>query len=1047
MVKQYRKIDFIFQYYNLIENIEIQEKILKSIYDQFPSQRNQSQLMFFYAEIKYDWKKAFDQLQINAIENSSLSIITDIDFNRLANKMAYLIYSYDDRKLKIISYSKQTPIIFGYQQKQFDLIISPYPLIPQIIRDIHDQYIEEFLQNGKANYFRQVAFNICQLNSGFIQDVEFFFDLYFDNNQSFRFITFLNFQEQSDPVMLIDQINKIQGINKELFKQLNFHPQIIDQLSIEKSLYNLQADLFIPNDILNGTQNLCSFQFHFPKDSFFQQEFSTNAQKQTYLKNSQKLQLYEVSCEIAKRKTYKIIKFKKIQENKRKNLVISVDTLVPLNKDLQINNEELIDHPYEFFIQNNFYSNIVIHTQRKTDVRILNDLEDKSIQLINEEKFKLYNYRESNIIYFDNKTVQILGNIYDHNLNNSDDNVQKCAQASSMAGLMKSVYYRKYTLVNKLNNFTLVIPLLNKLFGFLIFALINQIIFISINMAFSKKDFYSLNYYYDSIQINHQFIGPMQKFFLTRYMIQGYQMLNFNQAISRDQLNYYLKFINPLLIGSYDEFKQHFQDHFQDEELQEFIKDEYVIIQQQTSHYAPIKLNEYNITLYNAFSILLDAFYKQKQIYIVRQTTMGTNPHNTYQYKNYILFVTVFDKISDLMFQESIYKIDLVLKKWIIMVIPISISVLISILLLGYYYNQFNHYLEKFFNLNIHIDQIELNADQGRQLFILQSLKQGSELIHLYKFNLIGKEEILEKTKIKEIKKGLKIQGNEPKEIRQSIQISKFSLIFSVFFLLIQYLLIAGLLTYIGFEYMNKFSKSIHFFKSISDIGVYVPASFSQKEILYFFFQFTYYTNDDRAFFVEQIQKAVTKIDTFLLQDIESSQLQFSEQFLDAYKYLEENNLCPLLNSSKYYDFDYFCSNSQNGILKLGLRASLTNFNSILKNELSINFQSYRNQPSKEELEAVYLCSDIIHEITNKMEKDIISQTKIIEELYDIITAISLTYTIVLIITIQFSVYKKFRLNLNRTKMISLIFPLETIFLNDHFERELRRMVTSEKLI
>lgn len=40
--------------------------------------------------------------------------MADIDFNRLANKMAYLIYSYDDRKLKIISYSKKTPKIFGF---------------------------------------------------------------------------------------------------------------------------------------------------------------------------------------------------------------------------------------------------------------------------------------------------------------------------------------------------------------------------------------------------------------------------------------------------------------------------------------------------------------------------------------------------------------------------------------------------------------------------------------------------------------------------------------------------------------------------------------------------------------------------------------------------------------------------------------------------------------------------------------------------------------------------------------------------------------------
>ncbi|CAD8123037.1 unnamed protein product [Paramecium sonneborni] len=654
---------------------------------------------------------------------------------------------------------------------------------------------------------------------------------------------------------------------------------------------------------------------------------------------------------------------------------------------------------------------------------------------------------ESNIIDIENKTVQILGNVYDHDQINQDNIVFEGSQASSMAGLRKSVYYRKYTLINQLNNFTTFIPLLNKLFGFFAFALINQIIFISINMSFSKKDFYSLNYYYESIQINHYFIEPMQIFFLARYMLIDYQFLSLSQAISQDQLNYHLKFINPLITESYDEYKKNFQEHFKDEKLLEFIRNQYVLISQQSYHQLPVQLKEYNVTLFTAFSILLDSFYKLKQSYINPVPQQGANPHTTYQYKNYVIFVTIFDNISDQMYIESIFQIELVVKRWIIMVIPISFLLIFSLLLLAYYYNLFNHLLEKFFNLNQHIAQIDLDLDQKRQQFIFQSLKQGSELIHMYKFNLVGKEELLTKHKTKEMQKELKNAGQESRAIKFSVKISTIPLICCVLALLVQYLLICGSLTYVGSVYMSKFSKTIHFFKSISDIGVYVPASFSQKEILYFFSYFPYYTNDDRAFFVEQIQKAVTKIDTFLLQDIESSQLQFSAQFLDTYEYLEENNLCPLLNSSKYYDFDYFCSNSQNGILKLGLRASLTNFNSILKNELSINFPSTRKQPPKEELEAVYLCSDIITEITNKMEQDIKSQTQIIEELYNIITAISLTYTIVLIITIQFSVYKKFRLNLNRTKMISLIFPLETIFLNDHFERELRRMVTSEKLI
>lgn len=81
-------------------------------------------------------------------------------------------------------------------------------------------------------------------------------------------------------------------------------------------------------------------------------------------------------------------------------------------------------------------------------------------------------------------------------------------------------------------------------------------------------------------------------------------------------------------------------------------------------------------------------------------------------------------------------------------------------------------------------------------------------------------------------------------------------------------MIIAGPITFIGVNYLQNFPDTISFFKSVSDIGVYVPAAFSQKEIIYYFFYFSYFTANDRKFFVDQIQKAVDKIDLFLNLDI-----------------------------------------------------------------------------------------------------------------------------------------------------------------------------------
>jgi hypothetical protein len=49
--------------------------------------------------------------------------------------------------------------------------------------------------------------------------------------------------------------------------------------------------------------------------------------------------------------------------------------------------------------------------------------------------------------------------------------------------------------------------------------------------------------------------------------------------------------------------------------------------------------------------------------------------------------------------------------------------------------------------------------------------------------------------------------------------------------------------------YLRKYAKTVNLFKSFSDIGVYIPAAFSQKEILYFWNYFSYYNASDKVFF------------------------------------------------------------------------------------------------------------------------------------------------------------------------------------------------------
>lgn len=70
--------------------------------------------------------------------------------------------------------------------------------------------------------------------NGLLQNIDFFYDLYFDNNQCFRFIGFFCVNEEIEPIILVDLNNEIQGLNKEFFKKMNFNPHFLDTVELEE---------------------------------------------------------------------------------------------------------------------------------------------------------------------------------------------------------------------------------------------------------------------------------------------------------------------------------------------------------------------------------------------------------------------------------------------------------------------------------------------------------------------------------------------------------------------------------------------------------------------------------------------------------------------------------------------------------------------------------------------------------------------------------------------------------------------------------------------
>ena len=88
------------------------------------------------------------------------------------------------------SFSKEAPSLFGYTFSEFKKIDEPNILIPNGVREYHNELVEHFLDMGEGKYLRKKGFNIIKHSSGYLIAVQFFYDFYYDIDHHLRFISF-----------------------------------------------------------------------------------------------------------------------------------------------------------------------------------------------------------------------------------------------------------------------------------------------------------------------------------------------------------------------------------------------------------------------------------------------------------------------------------------------------------------------------------------------------------------------------------------------------------------------------------------------------------------------------------------------------------------------------------------------------------------------------------------------------------------------------------------------------------------------------------------
>ncbi|CAD8176850.1 unnamed protein product [Paramecium pentaurelia] len=1028
--------------YEYIETFALEsikrENELKQIFLRFPSSKNQSILMFFMGEIVNDWYRAYEFCNFNSFDNNTYQQFISSDINSISNKMTYLVFVYENKKLYLQGISKKACEIFGWDQEQFSQLKDANVLLPYCIRDTHDQEIDKFLQTGKGLYFRTKGINFCQCKTGYLQPIHFFYDIQFDQQSFFQFISFIQKLETHLGILIVDENTKIQGISKDFFKMMNFSQLLIDSIQIEKLLYGLSSSLFFSLSqftIESTTKSVITF----PNEELcLLMQSQSLSQKINLCKQRHSFNLFEVQGDIQIRNSYSIIRIYRMME---------CEASIQTQKQIEyynsgefpsiINDEDAVISPYDECFQ--FFSPLNENQQNQSNQYFLRSTQKqitKKIQLI---ESNIQN-SISQLVENEQQTIKMLGNIYQNEQEDDTVSFQQDAQSNaSYEQLRKSHFYKKYCLYYTIINSDSIQPHILKSTINLFMVLFIILIFIILFSILKAFDLQKVILYYDQIQINHFFIEPIHKFYLARFTVQDYFYLRYLNQISEAENQFYQSFSIANIIREYSIMRLNFQEHFQEQKFQEFLFNQYMNVKQQTIHYIPISTQVYNITVQSAFAQLLDAFYKQELIYLqsFNVNILGVAPHQTFQYLNYIQFITIFDDISNQIQQQFLNQMKATENLWLFLCFPTQLISTFFLLGSFLYIRHLKRIIDKFINLRSFTDLQSVSKDLKRLSFLINHLKSDSDMIYKYRFNLNAKESI--------IMENMRGKNNVKDETLYNKQTPIIKLI-QIYFLI--FIVCAGIimtLTLIITSFYQLFPKTFNYFKLFSDVGVYVPAAFSQKEILYFWNRFQFFTSEDRVQFMEQVSIGIEKINKFISTDVYADELQFSNDFLNYYQYIGSNNICPLLNKSNYVEFDYFCENSKSGILKRGLLPTLSDFNYQLKYELD-NGLINRTIIPMEELEAVYLCSEVISSLCDQMLQDIVDQINKLDNILNWILTSSFILIVLGCLIVYLRVYPRMKNKLKYVKKITQIFPQDSIFLNDYLERDIRKIILIEQI-
>ncbi|CAD8166698.1 unnamed protein product [Paramecium pentaurelia] len=608
------------------------------------------------------------------------------------------------------------------------------------------------------------------------------------------------------------------------------------------------------------------------------------------------------------------------------------------------------------------------------------------------------------------------------------------SQVSSLIGLKKSLFYKKYELINGIidSNFKPISYKLCHIFFFIQLILIA--IYSIIILQNLNTDFNRFIQEVDMLLFSYSFMTPFDIFLSLRFSTIYYQIQVPSRmtAVEFAELSSWLS--NHLGEG-YDDMKLNFLEQFSNPQLLDFFTDQEFEVQFMKQNSTQMEAK--TLSFRESLNVLLSYQYQFKIAYL-KKTSLTNQPFSAYPYFNYLNLHDKFDNMTNEILDYTKERKHIVQDNWLSIWIPFLVLDFLFMSATYYYYTQYLSIYESFLNLFKFTDEIWLNRDIERYKILINILTKNSDVIFKYQFDLEQKEKFMMAEKYKKESKiihDLKKKKNYSNydKLPRIYGLIGISFVFSVFF-------IPALLIQLQTNtYLSKYVNTADFYKFTGDLCFQLPGMFSQRQFLYWWSIYNLDVND-KPRMIARLFNSIDNLKQFdeYVQNFNQEDYLTTQIFIDKLNQLTQNPVCKFFTGDQYNDYTFYCSRSFDGSLDMGLSQALMYVANQYKVTFALNNFTSIVQYFKYEAEGMYIMVKGMIELVSSLKEALLQAT--ISQMDQIIglSVFLLVFQFIIFSLQYFILHKYYTEEYNLVKRYMLLLPSSTLLLDDNFERNIR---------